>query len=176
MFEKGKKKENRKGFLFFICIVISMAVVIHLILAFIKPKDVPAFPETTERASTKPTEAEKTDGPVSKPEQPPETKAEITADNFVTVISAVLTGTSDGLPVTDACLKEYKNAYFEAETVGHIEPILSMCVFEDKNAVYNITIDGRTESYGVRFALTEDKKLNYIEIYYIPGGSYDGDL
>ena len=105
-----------------------------------------------------------------------ETKAEITADNFVTVISAVLTGTSDGLPVTDACLKEYKNAYFEAETVGHIEPILSMCVFEDKNAVYNITIDGRTESYGVRFALTEDKKLNYIEIYYIPGGSYDGDL
>lgn len=91
----------------------------------------------------------------------------LSEDNYIETIKQIISGqTNSQTPVTKACLASFDSA--DLSGIISITEIPEMCSYADRKACFNITTSSGTKSYAAGFTIFNGK-MNYLEIYYVPG-------
>lgn len=91
----------------------------------------------------------------------------LSEDNYIETIKQIISGqTNSQTPVTKACLASFDSA--DLSGIISISEIPEMCSYADRKACFNITTSSGTKSYAAGFTIVNGK-MNYLEIYYVPG-------
>jgi|UniRef100_UPI003FF00C34 hypothetical protein len=91
----------------------------------------------------------------------------LSEDNYIETIKQIISGqTNSQTPVTKACLASFDSA--DLSGIISITEIPEMCSYADRKACFNITTSSGTKSYAAGFTIVNGK-MNYLEIYYVPG-------
>lgn len=91
----------------------------------------------------------------------------LSEDNYIETIKQIISDqTNSQTPVTKACLASFDSA--DLSGIISITEIPEMCSYADRKACFNITTSSGTKSYAAGFTIVNGK-MNYLEIYYVPG-------
>lgn len=91
----------------------------------------------------------------------------LSEDNYIETMKQIISGqTNSQTPVTKACLASFDSA--DLSGIISITEIPEMCSYADRKACFNITTSSGTKSYAAGFTIVNGK-INYLEIYYVPG-------